>query len=190
MVPESACSVRRLCFAVQKTTQGRSRRVQKPKCEREDDTEAVTFASTFTVWTETDDCSAEKNVKPKQLSPSSSQPAEKVPAAFGDIYDNEKAGSTGGELVEVSAVESVSLGGFFGTVWDFSLALGAFLAALGPEAIRKKKVVELGAGCGVVAAVCAALGASEVVATDVRDLFPLLTLNLERNCKDSQCVKV
>ncbi|CAN0300961.1 unnamed protein product, partial [Laminaria digitata] len=82
----------------------------------------------------------------------------------------------------ISAVESVSLGGFFGTVWDCSLALGAFLASLGPGAMRGKKIVELGAGCGAVSALCAALGASEVVATDARDLMPLLTLNLRRNC--------
>lgn len=85
-------------------------------------------------------------------------------------------------VIEISAVESVSLGGFFGTVWDCSLALGAFLASLGPGAMRGKKIVELGAGCGAVSALCAALGASEVVATDARDLIPLLKLNLSRNC--------
>lgn len=85
-------------------------------------------------------------------------------------------------IIEISAVESVSLGGFFGTVWDCSLALGAFLASLGPGAMRGKTIVELGAGCGAVSALCAALGASEVVATDARDLIPLLTLNLRRNC--------
>lgn len=85
------------------------------------------------------------------------------------------------DVIEISAVESVSLGGFFGTVWDCSLALGAFLASLGPGAMRGKKIVELGAGCGAVSALCAALGASEVVATDARDLIPLLTLNLRRN---------
>lgn len=40
--------------------------------------------------------------------------------------------------------------------------------------------MELGAGCGVVSAVCAALGAAEVVATDAQDLLPLLRLNVER----------
>lgn len=40
--------------------------------------------------------------------------------------------------------------------------------------------MELGAGCGVVSAVCAALGAAEVVATDAKDLLPLLRMNVER----------
>lgn len=83
------------------------------------------------------------------------------------------------------------MGGFFGTVWDCSLAMGALLAGLGPGALRGKRVVELGAGCGAVSALCAALGASEVVATDEQDLLPLLTFNLERNrCQGFRNVKV
>lgn len=94
-------------------------------------------------------------------------------------------------MIEVCVAESVSLGGFFGTVWDCSLKMGAFLASLGPGALRGKRVVELGAGCGAVSALCAALGASEVVATDAKDLLPLLTSNLERNkCRGFLNVKV
>ena len=96
--------------------------------------------------------------------------------------DSSTRDNNASDVIEISAVESVSLGGFFGTVWDCSLALGAFIASLGPGAMRGRKVVELGAGCGAVSALCAALGASEVVATDARDLIPLLTLNLRRNC--------
>lgn len=83
-------------------------------------------------------------------------------------------------MIELSVVESVSLGGYFGTVWDCSLALGAFLASIGPRSVEGKRVVEVGAGCGVVSAVCALLGAREVVATDTGDLLPLLRLNMER----------
>lgn len=90
------------------------------------------------------------------------------------------------DTIELSAVESVSLGGFFGTVWDCSLALGAYLAAYGPEAVRGKRVVEVGAGCGVVSALCAAMGASEVVATDASDLLPLLALNAEQNNREGK----
>ncbi|CAN0579121.1 unnamed protein product, partial [Ectocarpus sp. 12 AP-2014] len=87
----------------------------------------------------------------------------------------------GNEIVEVCAAESASLGGFFGTVWDCSLKMGAFLAALGPASLEGKRVVELGAATGTLSALCAALGASEVVATDTKDLLPLLTFNLARN---------
>lgn len=83
--------------------------------------------------------------------------------------------------VDIFATEGVSLGGFFGRVWDCSLALGAYLAALGPGTMRGKRVIELGAGCGVVSNLCAALGASEVVATDERDLLAVMILNTDQN---------
>lgn len=108
--------------------------------------------------------------------------------ACGGTVDDEHGMAT---MIEVCAAESISLGGFFGTVWDCSLKMGAFLASLGPGALRGKRVVELGAGCGAVSALCAALGASEVVATDAKDLLPLLTFNLDRNkCQGSLNVKV
>lgn len=67
-------------------------------------------------------------------------------------------------------------------MWDCSLALAAFIASAGPPAIGGKRVLELGAGCGLVSVLCAALGAAEVVATDTEDLLPLLRLNLAHNC--------
>lgn len=100
-----------------------------------------------------------------------------VPTA---TYSTISSGSSTRGTIELSVVESVSLGGYFGTVWDCSLALGAFLASIGPRSVEGKRVVEVGAGCGVVSAVCASLGAREVVATDTGDLLPLLRLNMER----------
>ncbi|CAM9697567.1 unnamed protein product, partial [Ectocarpus fasciculatus] len=95
--------------------------------------------------------------------------------------DDDDDDEHGDEIIEVCAAESASLGGFFGTVWDCSLKMGAFLAALGPASLEGKRVVELGAATGTLSALCAALGASEVVATDTKDLLPLLTFNLARN---------
>ena len=93
---------------------------------------------------------------------------------------NKNAGFSADCVIDLSIMESASLGGYFGKVWDCSLALGAFVASLGPRSMEGRRVVELGAGCGVVSAVCAALGAAEVVATDTSDLLPLLRLNMER----------
>ncbi|CAM9986976.1 unnamed protein product, partial [Ectocarpus sp. 13 AM-2016] len=101
--------------------------------------------------------------------------------ACDDDDDNDNDDKHGNEIVEVCAAESASLGGFFGTVWDCALKMGAFLAALGPASLEGKRVVELGAATGTLSALCAALGASEVVATDTKDLLPLLTFNLARN---------
>lgn len=105
--------------------------------------------------------------------------------------DDDDDDEHGNEIIEVCAAESASLGGFFGTVWDCSLKMGAFLAALGPASLEGKRVVELGAATGTLSALCAALGASEVVATDTKDLLPLLTFNLARNsCPGSLNVEV
>ncbi|CAM9385138.1 unnamed protein product [Ectocarpus sp. 6 AP-2014] len=98
-----------------------------------------------------------------------------------DDDDADDDDERGNGIIEVCAAESASLGGFFGTVWDCSLKMGAFLAALGPASLEGKRVVELGAATGTLSALCAALGASEVVATDTKDLLPLLTFNLARN---------
>lgn len=83
--------------------------------------------------------------------------------------------------IELSVVESRYLGGYFGTVWDCSLVLASFLTTyVGPRMFEGKRVVEVGAGCGVVSTVCAALGAREMVATDSQGVLPLLRLNVER----------
>ena len=72
------------------------------------------------------------------------------------------------------------------TIWDASVILVRYMERnpqlYSRRKLEGKRVLELGAGCGAVSALCAALGASEVVATDARDLIPLLTLNLRRNC--------
>lgn len=105
--------------------------------------------------------------------------------------DDDEEDEHGNEIIEVCAAESASLGGFFGTVWDCSLKMGAFLAGLGPASLEGKRVVELGAATGTLSALCAALGASKVVATDTKDLLPLLTFNLARNpCPGSLNVEV
>lgn len=83
--------------------------------------------------------------------------------------------------MELSLVESSSLGGYFGTIWDCSVALSCFLAGSDSSRVGGKRVVELGAGCGLVSVLCAALGAEEVIATDIADMMPLLKLNVARS---------
>ncbi|KAK9940031.1 hypothetical protein M0R45_016708 [Rubus argutus] len=72
------------------------------------------------------------------------------------------------------------------TVWDASLVFAKFLekncrrGKFSPSKIKGKRVIELGAGCGVAGFGMALLGC-DVVMTDQVEVLPLLMRNVERN---------
>ncbi|KAL5565789.1 hypothetical protein UlMin_028953 [Ulmus minor] len=72
------------------------------------------------------------------------------------------------------------------TVWDASLVFIKFLeknsrrGTFSPSKLKGKRVIELGAGCGVAGFGMALLGC-DVVATDQIEVLPLLRRNVERN---------
>ncbi|KAJ8551913.1 hypothetical protein K7X08_028356 [Anisodus acutangulus] len=72
------------------------------------------------------------------------------------------------------------------TVWDASMVLVKFLerncrkGRFSPTKLRGKRVIELGAGCGVAGFGMALLGC-DVVSTDQTEVLPLLMRNVERN---------
>ncbi|KAK9999415.1 hypothetical protein SO802_019018 [Lithocarpus litseifolius] len=72
------------------------------------------------------------------------------------------------------------------TVWDASLVFVKFLekncrkGRFCPSKLKGKRVIELGAGCGVSGFGMALLGC-DVVATDQVEVLPLLMRNIERN---------
>ncbi|XP_022750021.1 protein N-lysine methyltransferase METTL21A-like isoform X2 [Durio zibethinus] len=70
------------------------------------------------------------------------------------------------------------------TVWDTSMVFAKFLncrkGRFCPSKLKGKRVVELGAGCGVAGFGMALLGC-DVVSTDQIEVVPLLRRNVERN---------
>ena len=80
--------------------------------------------------------------------------------------------------------------GIGGKVWDAAVALLSHLApqqqesvGAGSSLVCGKRVLELGAGTGLVGLSCALLGASSVVVTDMADVVPLLALNAALNAQ-------
>ncbi|KAL8197889.1 hypothetical protein R6Q57_030125 [Mikania cordata] len=72
------------------------------------------------------------------------------------------------------------------TVWDASMVLVKYLekncrkGRFSPSKLKGKRVIELGAGCGVAGFGMALLGC-DVVSTDQVEVLPLLMRNIERN---------
>eukprot|EP01112_Ceratiomyxa_fruticulosa_P022481 TRINITY_DN8232_c0_g1_i1.p2 TRINITY_DN8232_c0_g1~~TRINITY_DN8232_c0_g1_i1.p2 ORF type:complete len:204 (-),score=36.25 TRINITY_DN8232_c0_g1_i1:248-859(-) len=68
------------------------------------------------------------------------------------------------------------------TVWDAAIVLAKYLTSLPPGYFKNKRVIELGAGTGIVGLTCAfpELGA-EVWITDLPKLLPLLSHNARIN---------
>jgi predicted nicotinamide N-methyase len=66
------------------------------------------------------------------------------------------------------------------TVWHGALLLARYLE-LRSDSVSGCRVLELGAGCGVVGIAAAALGAQSVLLTDLPYVLPLLKSNMDRN---------
>lgn len=72
------------------------------------------------------------------------------------------------------------------TIWDASLVFAKFLerncrkGRFSPAKLKGKRVIELGAGCGVSGFAMAMLGC-DVTVTDQKEVLPLLQRNIDRN---------
>lgn len=70
--------------------------------------------------------------------------------------------------------------GFASTVWDSSIVLAKYLERHADGRVVGKRVLELGAGCGLASAAAIVLGARRVAATDLEENLPLLRANLAK----------
>ena len=68
-----------------------------------------------------------------------------------------------------------------GIVWESAFCLAQLLQRDGGKRVRGKRVVELGAGAGLLGMSAAKLGAENVVLTDHPSAMPLLRRNVRRN---------
>jgi predicted nicotinamide N-methyase len=65
-------------------------------------------------------------------------------------------------------------------IWPTAIITSRYMCAH-PDTVRGKRVLELGAGAGIVGLVCAMLGAEVVVITDLPGALPLIEANVQRN---------
>eukprot|EP01116_Phalansterium_solitarium_P023062 TRINITY_DN7882_c0_g1_i1.p1 TRINITY_DN7882_c0_g1~~TRINITY_DN7882_c0_g1_i1.p1 ORF type:complete len:249 (-),score=5.17 TRINITY_DN7882_c0_g1_i1:75-776(-) len=70
-------------------------------------------------------------------------------------------------------------------LWDGGIVLARYIEKLGPVVFEGRKVIELGAGCGLTSLVALLQGA-DVVATDKASLLGLLSHNLEANVSSQE----
>jgi hypothetical protein len=67
-----------------------------------------------------------------------------------------------------------------GSVWHAGIALSQHLMK-NRSIVEGKAVLELGSGCGLTGIVCAALGATKVVLTDLMEQLPCIQTNIDLN---------
>jgi len=91
----------------------------------------------------------------------------------------------GDHSIELS--QSFESDGVAGFVWDAAVVLSKYLS-LKRDIVEGKKVLELGAGTGLVGIVCHKLGAKTVLSTDHSDVIHVTEGNFQLNKIDKECV--
>ncbi|KAF2290241.1 hypothetical protein GH714_005126 [Hevea brasiliensis] len=116
------------------------------------------------------------------------QPTLSKPNSFVSQFSLQlRLDACGRSLSILQSPSSLGAPGVTGSVmWDSGVVLGKFLEhAVDSKLLmlQGKKVVELGAGCGLVGCIAALLGA-QVTLTDLPDRLRLLKKNIESNLRD------
>jgi hypothetical protein len=101
-------------------------------------------------------------------------------AITGRYYPFQGGVTIAGRQISIQETPNLPDGGTGVTAWDGSLLLARYLEVCSSN-VRGCRVLELGAGCGVVGLTATALGAQSVLMTDLPYVLPLLQSNIYRN---------
>ncbi|KAL7515462.1 hypothetical protein ACHAWX_000815 [Stephanocyclus meneghinianus] len=98
-----------------------------------------------------------------------------------------------GETLVIKEKHNLSHVGYDGgtglNVWDGAVLLARYMEKR-PQIVMNKRVLELGAGCGLVGIAAAKLGAKDVVMTDLQYALPLMRENVEHNTSNDTHQKI
>jgi predicted nicotinamide N-methyase len=101
-------------------------------------------------------------------------------AITGRYYPFQGGVTVAGRQILIQETPNLPGAGTGVTAWDGALLLARYLEVCNSN-VRGCRVLELGAGCGVVGITAAALGAQSVLMTDLPCVLPLLQSNIYRN---------
>ena len=87
----------------------------------------------------------------------------------------------------IELTQSFESDGVAGFVWDAAVVLSKYLS-LNSRIVADQKVLELGAGTGLVGICCHKLGAKQVISTDHSDVIHVTEENFKLNNIDGGCV--
>jgi hypothetical protein len=101
-------------------------------------------------------------------------------AITGRYYPFQGGVTVAGRQIFIQETPNIPDAGTGVTAWDGCLLLARYLEVCSSN-VRGCRVLELGAGCGVVGITATALGAQSVLMTDLPYVLPLLQSNINRN---------
>jgi predicted nicotinamide N-methyase len=101
-------------------------------------------------------------------------------AITGRYYPFQGGVTVAGRQISIQEIPNLQGAGTGVTAWDGALLLARYLEVCSSN-VRGCRVLELGAGCGVVGITATALGAQSVLMTDLPCVLPLLQSNIYRN---------
>jgi predicted nicotinamide N-methyase len=108
--------------------------------------------------------------------PSVNEPRDAIMGRY-FAYDADAGLEIAGTTIHVQETPNIPEVGTGLNVWDGAILLAKHLE-LSPELVKGKRVLELGAGCGLVGIAAGVLGAKEVVLTDLPYCLPLMKKNV------------